>query len=337
MEFIKEPCQRLSNEETNAYLIKYKNGDKNAFETLFKGNLYLISFVIRRYFSSVYAKNGYHSIYVEKEDLEAIGARGLYAAITSYEDGDKFSSFATTVIHHTICRELRSPNRKKNHSMRNQYSLNSFIDENDDLKIERMDTLIDKDVNIMEDYEKKEMIDILYQGINLLVGREFEVITLRYGLYGNEKHTEEKTAALLNVSRQTVRNIEAKVLKKLKDYLIMGDFSEDIIMQKGMVSSIDDEEWIEEIIAKPAYVQLLSDFSMLDYQVLSLYLDGYTQTEIGDLYHCKQASIAARIGKIEKQLEKDGKLSLYHELLEQRKQKVMDRKQAKKKVYVSYT
>lgn len=239
MEFIKEPCQRLSNEETNAYLIKYKNGDKNAFETLFKGNLYLISFVIRRYFSSVYAKNGYHSIYVEKEDLEAIGARGLYAAITSYEDGDKFSSFATTVIHHTICRELRSPNRKKNHSMRNQYSLNSFIDENDDLKIERMDTLIDKDVNIMEDYEKKEMIDILYQGINLLVGREFEVITLRYGLYGNEKHTEEKTAALLNVSRQTVRNIEAKVLKKLKDYLIMGDFSEDIIMQKGMVSSID--------------------------------------------------------------------------------------------------
>ena len=65
-----------------------------------------------------------------------------------------------------------------------------------------------------------------------LTDREQEVITLRFGLDGNQPHTLEEVGQMFHVTRERIRQIEAKALRrlrhpsksrKLKDYLDAND------------------------------------------------------------------------------------------------------------------
>ena len=48
-----------------------------------------------------------------------------------------------------------------------------------------------------------------------LTDREQEVITLRFGLDGNQPHTLEEVGQMFHVTRERIRQIEAKALRKL--------------------------------------------------------------------------------------------------------------------------
>lgn len=52
--------------------------------------------------------------------------------------------------------------------------------------------------------------------LNVLDEREREIIKLRYGLEGLEPKTLEEVGEMLGISRERVRQLEQRALKKLK-------------------------------------------------------------------------------------------------------------------------
>ncbi|MGB9766816.1 MAG: sigma-70 family RNA polymerase sigma factor [Sulfurihydrogenibium sp.] len=70
----------------------------------------------------------------------------------------------------------------------------------------------DIEKEILENTLKKELESML----NVLDEREREIIKLRYGLEGNEPKTLEEVGEMLGISRERVRQLEQRALKKLK-------------------------------------------------------------------------------------------------------------------------
>ncbi len=67
-----------------------------------------------------------------------------------------------------------------------------------------------------KDKAKSELYKILS---SVLSERELFVLTKRFGLYGGQPHTLEQVGDLLNVTRERVRQIEAKAIMKLKRHI----------------------------------------------------------------------------------------------------------------------
>lgn len=69
-------------------------------------------------------------------------------------------------------------------------------------------------LTMTNDPELKEEVE---QALSRLLPREREVVRLRYGLGGNSDHSLEQVGRKLNVTRERVRQIEAKAINKLRE------------------------------------------------------------------------------------------------------------------------
>lgn len=58
----------------------------------------------------------------------------------------------------------------------------------------------------------------LYEMLNFLTPRERKIIIMRFGLDGGDLHTLEEVGKEFGVTRERIRQIEAKTLEKLKDH-----------------------------------------------------------------------------------------------------------------------
>ena len=94
-------------------------------------------------------------------------------------------------------------------------SLESPIGEEDDSHLG--DFVEDKDSISPTDYTTQSMIrDALYNVMGDLTDREERVLRLRYGLDDNRPRTLEEVGKEFNVTRERIRQIEAKAIRKLR-------------------------------------------------------------------------------------------------------------------------
>lgn len=100
----------------------------------------------------------------------------------------------------------------------NDVSINEPIDiDKDGNSLTLIDIMAD-DNNINDDVDLLIRSEQLYRFINLALNqRETEIITHRYGLFGNEPLTQREVAKRLNISRSYVSRIEKKALQTLKE------------------------------------------------------------------------------------------------------------------------
>jgi RNA polymerase primary sigma factor len=69
-------------------------------------------------------------------------------------------------------------------------------------------------------YEKKEILEKILSWLSLLNEKERTVIILRFGLLNEQPMTLEEVGNILNLTKERIRQIEEKALKKLQYYLI---------------------------------------------------------------------------------------------------------------------
>lgn len=239
----------LDTETTNELIVRSKNGDADATDTLVNGNFPLIKAIVK----------GYLNKGVEYDDLYQIGCVGFLKAIKNFNPNFdvKFSTYAVPMIAGEIKRFLRDDGMVKvSRSIKTlAIKLKSFIEKvkqetgesptieqlAKEFDVEKEDVVVALDsfqqtisinAKVDEDdpnsqnvidklavFDKSdEMLDkfILKTEIMNLPEKERKIILLRY--YRGK--TQGEVAELLDVSQVQVSRMESKIIEQLKKKLL---------------------------------------------------------------------------------------------------------------------
>ncbi len=196
--------QILSKEDEEKYIMLWEQGDVNARNELIEHNLRLVAHIAKKY-----NQNN------DNEDLISIGTIGLIKAVSTYKaDKGRIATYASKCIENEILMFLRQ-NKKR----QNDISLQEGVGvdkEGNEVTLE--EKLADEGKSVEEITALKLIVERLYKIMKeRLTPREFEIVTLRYGLNGEKEITQREIAKAMKISRSYVSRIETKALNKLKD------------------------------------------------------------------------------------------------------------------------
>lgn len=194
----------LSLEEEKENFRKFKAGDKAAKDILINHNLRLVAHIVKKYSGAG-----------EADDLISVGAIGLIKAINSfeYDKGTQLSTYAARCIENEILMLIRV-NKKHKQTMSLQETLGQDKEGND---IELMDIIPGIEDEVIDAVESNILTEKMSYIIKKsLPEREFEIIKLRYGLFGNKPLTQREVAAKLGISRSYISRLETKAMETIK-------------------------------------------------------------------------------------------------------------------------
>ena len=78
------------------------------------------------------------------------------------------------------------------------------------------DFIEDSSIDVVEEIENTDMSERLHSLLDSLNEREREIICLRFGLYDNEPKTLQELGEQYGLTRERIRQIESRALRKLK-------------------------------------------------------------------------------------------------------------------------
>lgn len=217
----------LSKKDLTQYFKKYKSGDMKARDIIIMHNIKLVFNEIYRKFSTI----------PDKQELVSIGLIGLIKGVDTFDisKGYQFSGYAIKCIDNEILMSIRKESKNKNND-----SLDKTISSKDDMEVKLKDVLVDENSNMTFDYEEKEMILTILKAINDLNERNKEIVILYYGLYGNERHTQEELSKIYGICRSGISKVISTSLKKI----------ERVLKNEGYLDNISNSNLIKGLIIK---------------------------------------------------------------------------------------
>ena len=195
----------LSKDEEDDLIERMRAGDDKAREKLINHNMRLVAHVCKKYNGSA-----------EADDLLSVGSLGLIKGIDSFkkDKGSQLSTYVSRCIENEILMLLRA---NKKHKIcvsieepigvdkdGQEMSLYDIIPQNQE---QDPDFIVEKKVLI------EEIISIMKRSLNQ---REFQIITLRYGLIDQIERTQQEVADMLKISRSYISRIETKALEIIR-------------------------------------------------------------------------------------------------------------------------
>ncbi|MFA6867332.1 MAG: RNA polymerase sporulation sigma factor SigK [Clostridia bacterium] len=195
----------LTPEKEKEYIDKFqKTGDIEVRNILIKHNLRLVVFIAKKY-----------SNYPDNADLISIGSYGLMKAINTYNPskGSQLATYASRCIENEILMAMRV---YKRHSQDiSIYDTIGSDKEGNEMKL--IDSLSVEEDSVYKKSEEEFLKIAVKKLLNKsLTDREKKIITLRYGLNGQDPLTQQKVADMLQISRSYISRIEKKALNKMK-------------------------------------------------------------------------------------------------------------------------
>ena len=187
------------------YFVKLKEeGNLKAKEVLIEHNLRLVVYLAKKYENSN----------TPLEDLVSIGNIGLIKGINTFSSSKniRLATYCSRCIDNEILMYLR-----KNKKLKAEVSIDAPLSLDCDGNEWHLEDVIGTDKDIVQDeIDTKNDKEIIYKCIYNLKPRDKEIMTLRYGLFGNREFTQKEVAEKLGISQSYISRIEKKVIKKLQ-------------------------------------------------------------------------------------------------------------------------
>ncbi len=197
----------LTAAEERELVAKMEQGDNEAKNKLIEHNLRLVAHIIKKYYTGA----------ADQDDLISIGTIGLIKAVSTFrsDKGIRLATYASRCIENEVLMYFRA-NKKSAQDLHFGDPIDTDKNGN---SLTLMDVVADE-VNIADEIDRKvklEKLKILLA--TALDDREKEIITLRYGLEGEDELTQKEVAARMGISRSYVSRIETSALKRLRRML----------------------------------------------------------------------------------------------------------------------
>lgn len=186
------------------YLKEYAAGDMNARRILIEHNLRLVAHIVKKYSS--------HD--KDCEDMLSIGTIGLIKAIDSFDvnKGIKLATYAARCIDNEILMMMRGDKKQS----KDVYLYETIGTDKEGNEISLIDVIEANTPDVVEKISTQNDVKKIYSNIkDILSPREYNIIVLRYGLYGCTEMTQQEIATILGISRSYVSRIEKKAIAKL--------------------------------------------------------------------------------------------------------------------------
>ena len=183
---------------------RIEEGDDSARELLITHNLRLVVYIARKFENSG----------VGIEDLISIGTIGLIKAVNTFcpSRNIKLATYSSRCIENEILMYLR-----KNSQMRNEMSIDEPLNVDWDGNELLLSDILGSDPDIVNrGVEQEAERDLLLTCISHLSEREQLIMNLRFGIGGNQEHTQKEVADLLGISQSYISRLEKNIIKRLK-------------------------------------------------------------------------------------------------------------------------
>ena len=209
----------LSREEEFSLWERYrKNNDIGARDKLIKSNLKFVASVARNY----------QGLGLSYADLIAEGNCGLMKAIDKfdYEKGYKTISYSVWWIRQSILEALKERAGIEGDSLPQDFEKQNPYDDDE----QETDELIESEyiANNYDELKTEEIKKVISSLIDCLNDREQYVITEYFGLNAEEGKTLEEIGNSINLTKERVRQIKEKALKKLRSEALNNSITSDI-------------------------------------------------------------------------------------------------------------
>ena len=198
----------LERAEEAALIARMDAGDESVRRTLIERNLRLVAYIARRF----------ENTGINIEDLISIGTIGLIKAVNTYRSDKniKLATYASRCIENEILMHLRKTAPQKSEVSFDE-PLNTDWDGNELLLSDILGT--DEDL-IMKPIEDDVDRQLLMDAVNTLSAREKEIITLRFGLGGQEEKTQKEVADRMGISQSYISRLEKRIIARLKKEIL---------------------------------------------------------------------------------------------------------------------
>ena len=198
----------LERAEEAALIARMDAGDESVRRTLIERNLRLVAYIARRF----------ENTGINIEDLISIGTIGLIKAVNTYRSDKniKLATYASRCIENEILMHLRKTAPQKSEVSFDE-PLNTDWDGNELLLSDILGT--DEDM-VMKPIEDDVDRQLLLDAVNTLSAREKEIITLRFGLGGQEEKTQKEVADRMGISQSYISRLEKRIIARLKKEIL---------------------------------------------------------------------------------------------------------------------
>lgn len=198
----------LTRQEEANLTARLDSGDPSVTSALIEHNLRLVVYIARRF----------ENTGIDLEDLISIGTIGLIKAVGTYRADKKIklATYASRCIENEILMHLRKTSPQKREVPLDE-PLSIDGNGNELLLSDILGTESDLVARPMEADADRQM---LRQALTTLDSRERRIVTLRFGLEGEQEHTQKEVAAAMGISQSYISRLEKRIMDRLRREIV---------------------------------------------------------------------------------------------------------------------
>lgn len=198
----------LSKEKEQQIMDELRQGIEDNRELLIIHNLRLVVYISKKFETKT----------TSTEDLVSIGTIGLMKAVKTFnpDKNIKLATYASRCIENEILMHLRKVN-----SMKSEMSFDEPLSVDwDGNELTLRDVLGTEPNDVYEEIEYDDEKRVLMNTVNALPEKERRLMIMRFGLNGQQSHTQKELADELGISQSYISRLEKRILTKIKNEML---------------------------------------------------------------------------------------------------------------------